>query len=507
MFSLSNMPSVTTVFSAYTSLAASVMLIKTVLREAKSILTQFIPERIRMNILLKLESLLGHQISDLTLIINEENGYTPNEMYEASQVYLRTKITSTALKRLIVSKHEREKNLTVTAAKDEDIFDVFEGIQLKWRLTCTEKESTFSGRKEHKFFELTFQKQHKEIVLDSYLPYVLNRSRDIKEENKVMKIYSLESYGDKGTWKSVKLNHPATFNTLAMDTNLKKDVVEDLDKFVKRRDFYKRVGKPWKRGYLLFGPPGTGKSSLIAAMANYLNFSVYDLELANISSNSELRRLLLATTNRSMLVIEDIDCSVELEDRTTTTEIKKGAKLTLSGLLNVIDGLWSSCGDERIIVFTTNYKDRLDPALLRPGRMDKHIHMSYCTPSGFKFLASNYLQIQNGPLFEEIEFLIANVNVTPAEIAEELMKSDDANISLEGLVIFLQRKKAEQSKCNVEGSERQETTNHECDVEGSKRQETTNHKPKKRQNTRNFDENEVKNSSKKTRKPSSKKDV
>ncbi|KAJ6367141.1 hypothetical protein OIU77_003506 [Salix suchowensis] len=58
----------------------------------------------------------------------------------------------------------------------------------------------------------------------------------------------------------------------------------------------------------------------------------------------------------------------------------------LSGLLNFIDGLWSSCGDERIIVFTTGHKENPDPALLRPGRMDMHIHMSYCTPrEGFEW--------------------------------------------------------------------------------------------------------------------------
>ncbi|KAI3849094.1 hypothetical protein MKW98_029019, partial [Papaver atlanticum] len=54
--------------------------------------------------------------------------------------------------------------------------------------------------------------------------------------------------------------------------------------------------------------------------------------------------------------------------------------MTISGLLNLIDGLWSSCGDERIIIFTTNHKEK--PSLLRPGRMDMHIHMSYCTPKG-----------------------------------------------------------------------------------------------------------------------------
>lgn len=112
----------------------------------------------------------------------------------------------------------------------------------------------------------------------------------------------------------------------------------------------------------------------------------------------------------------------------------------MSGLLNFIDGLWSSCGDERIVIFTTNHKERLDPALLRPGRMDMHIHMSYCSFSGFKTLAANYLRIQNHPLFEDIEGLLHKVNVTPAEVAGELMKSDNADTALKGLINFLQCK-------------------------------------------------------------------
>lgn len=125
--------------------------------------------------------------------------------------------------------------------------------------------------------------------------------------------------------------------------------------------------------------------------------------------------------------------------------------MTLSGLLNFIDGLWSCCGDERIIVFTTNHKDRLDPALLRPGRMDMHIHMSYCTPCGFKILASNYLGLTNHSLFTEIEKLITEVEVTPAEIAEELMKSDEADVALKGLVKYLHMKKIDHGKANTEG--------------------------------------------------------
>ncbi|KAM0022243.1 putative AAA+ ATPase domain, ATPase, AAA-type, core [Helianthus debilis subsp. tardiflorus] len=234
-----------------------------------------------------------------------------------------------------------------------------------------------------------------------------------------------------------------------MDIDVKERVMKDLDRFVERREFYRKVGKAWKRGYLLYGPPGTGKSSLVAAMANYLNFDIYDLELTDIRSNSDLRRLLVTTANRSILVVEDIDCSAELHDREDAKEVVRENdqyqeyRVTLSGFLNFIDGLWSSCGDERIIIFTTNRKDKLDPALLRPGRMDVHINMSYCTPSGFRLLASNYLGITQHRLFEQIEDLIGEAEVTPAEVAEQLLQEDDPDVALDGLIEFFDVKRNE----------------------------------------------------------------
>ncbi|CAH9077640.1 unnamed protein product [Cuscuta epithymum] len=237
-----------------------------------------------------------------------------------------------------------------------------------------------------------------------------------------------------------------------MDPELKKEIIEDLDRFVSRRDYYRRVGKAWKRGYLLYGPPGTGKSSLIAAMANYLKFSIYELDLSCLRSNSDLQELLPTTKNKSILVIEDIDCSIDLQNRNDEDySNQNNNQVTLSGLLNFIDGLWSCCGDERIIVLTTNYKDRLDPALLRPGRMDMHILMSYCTPGGFRVLASNYHGLKDHPKFTEIDKLLTEVNVTPAEIAEELMKSDQADVALDGLIKLMKKKKSACDDLKVEG--------------------------------------------------------
>lgn len=156
-------------------------------------------------------------------------------------------------------------------------------------------------------------------MINSYLPYVVEAAKSLKQEKKTLKLFtpSMEHmYGNlSDAWTPVNLDHPATFETLALESDVKQMILEDLNLFVKRRDYYRRVGKAWKRGYLLYGPPGTGKSSLVAAMANYLNFDIYDLDLTELRGNSELRRLLVATANRSILVVEDIDCMIDFEDR------------------------------------------------------------------------------------------------------------------------------------------------------------------------------------------------
>ncbi|KAF3440705.1 hypothetical protein FNV43_RR18991 [Rhamnella rubrinervis] len=446
------MPSPSAMFSAYASMAASMMLFR-------SMANELVPLPIRHYAVNTLHHLFKFQSPKLTLVIEESNGITRNQLYDAAGTYLCTKI-SPKTERLKISKSPKEKHLTIRLEKDEKLVDSYDGLELHWRFVCSEQEKSNSSdpyysRTERRFYELSFHKKHRDIVLASYVPFVLEKAKALRDQQRVLKMYTLNRSSCDGiNWESINLEHPATFETLAMDPNLKSSVIEDLNRFVRRKEFYKKVGRAWKRGYLLYGPPGTGKSSLVAAMANYLNFDIYDLQLANIFRDSDLRKLLLATANRSILVIEDIDCSVDIPDRLGVgvgDGLKKGdeknssrTSLTLSGLLNFIDGLWSSCGDERIIIFTTNHKDRLDPALLRPGRMDMHIHMSYCTYPGFKLLASNYLGIDgHHKLFPAVESLMMETQVTPAQVAEEMMKSEDVDVALEGLLKLLKRKKME----------------------------------------------------------------
>ncbi|EEE53680.1 hypothetical protein OsJ_37019 [Oryza sativa Japonica Group] len=119
-------------------------------------------------------------------------------------------------------------------------------------------------------------------------------------------------------------------------------------------------------------------------------------------------------------------------------------KVTLSGLLNFIDGLWSACGGERIIIFTTNHKEKLDPALIRRGRMDMHIEMSYCCFESFKVLAKNYLGVEQHEMFGEIRQLLEEADMSPADVAENLMprsKTKDVDACLERLVKALHEAK------------------------------------------------------------------
>ncbi|GJZ62002.1 AAA-ATPase-like protein [Tanacetum coccineum] len=162
-------------------------------------------------------------------------------------------------------------------------------------------------------------------------------------------------------------------------------------------------------------------------------------------------------------------CGVFQARRLPQLHMKIIQHVTLSGFLNFIDGLLSSCGDERIIIFTTNRKDKLDPALLRPGRMDVHINMSYRTPCGFRLLTSNYLGTTQHDLFGEIEDLIRKVEITPAEVAEQLLKDNDLDISLCGLIKFFDVKKKQNEKAKAKEEENMATK------ESEKKQELQKH--------------------------------
>ncbi|XP_017983157.1 PREDICTED: AAA-ATPase At3g50940 [Theobroma cacao] len=410
----------------------------------RSTFNDFIPKEIREY----LWSFIRRFSSEFALVIEESHDGSSNHLFKAAMAYLGSHVLSASSaadspKRLTVGKNENVRMFTFGLDRHSEIVDFFHGVPMKWKYGSDVNTNNNQLTSESRWYELSFQKKHAAMVKSKYLPHVVAMARKLKNQNRMVKFHSIRR--ERWCSSAVNLEHPMIFNTLAMDGDLKKDVIEDLDSFINGKEYYKKIGKVWKRGYLLYGPPGTGKSSLIAAMANHLNFDIYNLNLSAVNSDSSLEYLLLHVSNRSILVIEDIDCTVKLQNREAGDETAsyQHVQVTLSGLLNAIDGLLSCCGDERIIVFTTNYKDRIDPALLRAGRMDKHICLSYCTVSTFKQLAANYLGISNHDLFCHIEKIIEGIKVSPAEVAGQLMKSRDPKTCLNGLIQFLESKASE----------------------------------------------------------------
>ena len=313
------------ILSTAVSVAATAMVVRSVVQEV-------VPHEFQDLIFSGIRNFFNSFSSQMTMVIDEFDGLVNNEIFEAAEFYLGGKV-SPMTQRLKVSKPEKEKSFTITMEPDETVIDVFNGVKFKWVLACRHVESknfhnprdlNSTLRSEVRSFELSFHKKYLDLVLQSYLPHILRESKSAQQEQKTLKIFTVD-YNNlycniAEAWMPMNLDHPSTFETLAMDTQVKNFILEDLERFVRRKDYYKKVGKAWKRGYLLYGPPGTGKSSLIAAMANYLNFDVYDLELTEIGLNSELRKLLIAMGNRSILVVEDIDCTVDFEDRNKTGE-------------------------------------------------------------------------------------------------------------------------------------------------------------------------------------------
>ncbi|OTA63333.1 P-loop containing nucleoside triphosphate hydrolase protein [Hypoxylon sp. EC38] len=171
-------------------------------------------------------------------------------------------------------------------------------------------------------------------------------------------------------------------DSIHLDDAVKANLITDIEHYLdpKTRHYYNSRHIPYRRGFLLHGPPGTGKTSLSLALAGEFGLDLYILDLSAVPSDDILDSLFSDLPSPCLLLIEDIDV-IGLKSRAETEEnaIKKEKytplKCTLSGLLNVLDGVAS--GEGRILIVTSNMPDKLDEALLRPGRIDRKIYLGY----------------------------------------------------------------------------------------------------------------------------------
>ncbi len=187
-------------------------------------------------------------------------------------------------------------------------------------------------------------------------------------------------YSTYGYWQCLGRRRMRSLKSVILPAGMIDGLLADAKKFLADEDWYREVGIPWHRGYLYHGVPGSGKTSLAAALAGELHMDLYLLNIGGSGMNDEKLSSLMADIRPgSMIVMEDVDCTVP--DREAEAN-----RLTLSGLLNCLDGIMSREGC--MIVMTTNHRGQLDPALIRPGRVDMELEFDYADDDQKRRLAA-----------------------------------------------------------------------------------------------------------------------
>jgi chaperone BCS1 len=177
-------------------------------------------------------------------------------------------------------------------------------------------------------------------------------------------------------------------DTVHFDESIKQNLIADIRNYLDPRTqrLYQSRSMPYRRGYLLHGPPGTGKSSLSSAIAGEFGLDLYELKVPSMGSDADLEQAFQEIPPRCIVLLEDIDCvwardqpmerlHHDTESHSSSSSSSVVPNVTLSGLLNVLDGVGSQEG--RVVIMTTNKIEKLDSALVRPGRVDLKVHLGH----------------------------------------------------------------------------------------------------------------------------------
>lgn len=234
----------------------------------------------------------------------------------------------------------------------------------------------------------------KELLLEARMQYLQ------RDEHKTLIYRGTRPAGSMSpTWQRCLARARRPFSTVILNEKVKQDLIDDITDYLDpaTRRWYSNRGIPYRRGYLLYGPPGTGKSSLSLALAGFFKMRIYIVSLNSTMSNEEnLGTLFAELPRRCVVLLEDIDTAGlthtreegkaqngkadDKADDMVPGQLTKGngntnddsnnnnSRLSLSGLLNILDGVASQEG--RVLIMTTNHMEKLDKALIRPGRVD-----------------------------------------------------------------------------------------------------------------------------------------
>lgn len=300
-----------------------------------------------------------------------------NPAYLWAEEWVTSRPYSKRTKRLMISQSpNNEKQLVLTPAHGLHIF--FDGWRPIWFRKVYIKEIGAGN----------FTSPTAEITISTLdfgrrtIERIYAQIRDSAESRKLLRVYTCNSWGG---WTLLLKREHRSLDSVFMERATKERILKHIRWYLGNRHWYIEHGIPYRTGVLLYGPPGTGKTSLVHAIAGAFDLSVYLLNPSDLDSEASLRFAMASIAPRSILLIEDADASIAPRAQVSESKPvfaskkesppvvieKKGP--TLSAVLNSLDGI--AAADGRILFLTTNYRERLDEALIRDGRVDLKVEV------------------------------------------------------------------------------------------------------------------------------------
>ncbi|KAF7308897.1 Mitochondrial chaperone BCS1 [Mycena kentingensis (nom. inval.)] len=284
-------------------------------------------------------------------------------------------------------------------------------------VTRVQAQTGYYGQKEETLQISILTRSHRvlnELLLEAKKQYMAAEEHSIS-------IYISDT---NNSWRHVASRPKRNIGSIILDPGVAELLVDDARDFLDSKPWYAARGIPFRRGYLLYGAPGSGKTSIISAIAGELSLDVYIVSLSRAGlDDAALSELISNLPEKCICLMEDIDCAfsqnLNRDAPSPSANLPVGpdgappppgviaaaaptSRLSLSGLLNALDGVAAQEG--RILYATTNKYSSLDPALCRPGRMDIHVAFDLASRYQARRLFSQfYLPIDEAEAAKEKE--------------------------------------------------------------------------------------------------------